>query len=124
MSDPKQTNEDQRGGGSELQSTELLATPSFDIDGYPTEETLGTIERWEIRTLADAQKLMDFVGEATKAYGRYDVEETPKGQRVTFATGGWSGNESVMQALGNNHMVTAMYWESSHRGGKHVYFLR
>jgi len=39
---------------------------------------------------------------------------------VRFATGGWSGNEDIMQAL-NQNAWARMKWEFSASGGLHVY---
>ena len=38
-----------------------------------------------------------------------------------MATGGWSGNESIISSLQDNIMFWSMYWESSHRGGLFIF---
>jgi hypothetical protein len=40
--------------------------------------------------------------------------------RVRLATGGWSGNEDVINEL-DGTFFSFRYWQSSHRGGKHIY---
>ena len=40
--------------------------------------------------------------------------------RVSLVTAGWSGNEQVIGAL-DGTMFRLRFWESSHRGGLHVY---
>ena len=40
--------------------------------------------------------------------------------RVSLATGGWSGNEQIIGTL-DGSMFHLRFWESSHRGGLHVY---
>lgn len=40
--------------------------------------------------------------------------------RVSLATGGWSGNERIIDAL-DGTMFHLRFWESSHRGGLYVY---
>lgn len=85
-------------------------------DNYPTEEQLKTIESWAYEKGFD--KLLEFVdGVFIHLYGRFEK----KGDRWELATGGWSGNEVIVMALRNNLMFWAMYWESSHRGGLHVF---
>lgn len=39
---------------------------------------------------------------------------------LTLATGGWSENEQIIQAMMQNTMLWAILWESSHRGGLYV----
>ena len=36
-------------------------------------------------------------------------------------TGGWSGNEEIIDALGRNKMFWMLYWQKSERGG-HYWF--
>ena len=40
-----------------------------------------------------------------------------------FNTGGWSGNEEIIDALQRNAMFWARCWEMSKRGGEHVFRL-
>jgi hypothetical protein len=101
--------------------------PSFDRDGYPTEDTLTAIAAWP----TDAPSLMLFVeGAWNTDYGsvRYDLrdEEAQVVNRrvgssmVRFATGGWSGNESVIHALRQN-IRGRLLWLLSTHGGLHIY---
>jgi hypothetical protein len=59
-------------------------------------------------------------------YGRWDdVRRTGDGTEepgtsVVLATGGWSGNESVISAV-QDTMFHLMFWYSSTRGGLHEY---
>ena len=41
--------------------------------------------------------------------------------KIECHTGGWSGNECIIQALEKNKWVWAFFWEKSVRGG-HFYF--
>lgn len=88
--------------------------PSFDADGYPTDATLRTIRRWPWQ---DLRGLFAYVAAAW----RYPDYVRHRGRRWRFATGGWSGNESLMAALMENRMARALAWQSSHRGGKTVW---
>lgn len=90
-----------------------MESPEFDADGCPTEQTLGTIERWG----NDLVGLFEFVRKAWK-YPNYFTSE---GARYEISTGGWSGNESLIDALMNNHVAWALTWQSSRRGGHYVF---
>lgn len=83
--------------------------PTFDEYGYPTEETLQAIREWPY---TDAQGLMGYCREAWSHYGAWECS----GRTIRIHTGGWSGNESIVEALGAN-FFWALYWVSSRRGG-------
>lgn len=91
-----------------------MNSPTFDADGCPTEETLAAIRAWPH---TDHPGLMRFVQESVEGYGRLWRE----GDSIKLATGGWSGNESIVQALHENAVFMAACWESSHKGGLTVY---
>jgi hypothetical protein len=92
-------------------------TEYIDDDGYPTDEALEKIEKWEINKSDDYIKLLDFC-RSLWFYPDYCKKE---GKVYTFITIGWSGNESIIGALHNNFLFYINYWYSSERGGKHVY---
>ena len=91
-----------------------MREPTFDKDGYPTEETLRAIREWSSK---DMRGLMQFVCDAW----RYDDYVTLDGGSLELHTGGWSGNESIVHALQGNSMFWMMCWEKSERGG-HYWF--
>lgn len=107
--------------------------PTFDRDGYPTDETLDRIERWPVAQQVDGVRTcLDFVVEAWDTrYGSVhrtlmDIEQAflaPDANEtfIRFATGGWSGNESLIHALQRNHIVHGLTWVMSRRGGLHIY---
>ena len=117
--------------------------PTFDRDGYPSDETLDRIERWTVAqqrvpfgsrsaSLDGVRKCLDFVVEAWDTrYGSVhrtliDIEQaflapTANETFIRFATGGWSGNESLIHALQRNWMVHGLTWVMSRRGGLHIY---
>jgi len=103
--------------------------PTFDRDGYPTEATL---ERIECADPADALDLArvawhwpDIVRETLSAPELAIVlvgESLKVGHRfVRFATGGWSGNESVITALRRNRLAWLTTWRLSARGGLYIF---
>lgn len=67
--------------------------PTFDAEGYPTEETLECIRNW-LHT--DAEGLLRFIRDAW--HGPELGAEVRPGI-WTFVTGGWSGNEEILAAL-------------------------
>lgn len=106
-----------------------MQEPTFDADGYPTDETLEKIKKWEIKTFQDIRDAMEFIHKAW----RYDAwEYTPdvegkefKGQPAqdiyVFSTYGWSGNESIVGALQTNDMLRMLGAWSWRRGGHYEY---
>lgn len=91
-----------------------MIEPTFDRDGYPTEETLEAIRQW---SYCDMSGLMEFVREAWE----YSDYVTREGRKLELHTGGWSGNESLITALQDNALFWATCWEKSERGG-HFWF--
>jgi hypothetical protein len=108
-----------------------MSEPTFDADGYPTDETLERIRSWPIATNDDFAAVMDFAGSAWSYPDRWeridhwidpDWPSYPK-RVYRFSTGGWSGNESIVEAIEANavlQMVGAWSWQ---RGGHYEYRL-
>jgi len=97
----------------------------FDIDlmimgnhEYPTLEELDTIEEWDFK---DFDGLANYIGDLWhhKDWGySYEGKST---KRLQLHTGGWSGNESIIDALQKNGMFWGLTWQKSVRGG-HFWF--
>lgn len=85
--------------------------PTFDADGYPTDETETAIKEWDVK---DKTGWMEYIHAAwNHNYGRiWNVNDC-----IHMATGGWSGNESIICAMQQNFVLWFLMWESSHRGG-------
>jgi len=91
----------------------LITEPKFDDSGYPSEETFSNIENWDAN---DPQGLFAYVQAAWNENGSISQE----GQLTVMATGGWSGNEDVIQTL-QSTVFWKEYWVSSQRGGLHKF---
>lgn len=106
--------------------------PTFDVNGYPTDETLDAIEHWPINKASDAEALMDFIGRAWsypdywrkqdhwRDQSRYGIASRTV-YRYTFSTGGWSGNESLVTALEHNVLAQMLGAYSWRVGGHYEY---
>jgi hypothetical protein len=82
---------------------------------YPTEEQLKQIMQWDYK---------DFHGLMAVVEGIWAFPERgwiKDGDIYTLITSGWSGNEEIIAVLRENMMFWVLYWESSTRGGKHVF---
>lgn len=86
----------------------------LDRDGYPTEESLTRLRVWPY---TDAEGWLEYA----RTLWCYPDAATVDGKRYRFATGGWSGNEDVIGAMRDNHMLWMLCWESSHRGGLYYF---
>ena len=111
----------------------------LDDDGYPTEEALEVIRKWDFadETNHEIHNLLDFVQRLwsypdrfcwystaySKEYTKPDMsgKYKVKYRKLYLSTGGWSGNESVIDALQDNFMFWAMCWAKTERGG-HYWF--
>ena len=89
-----------------------MSEPTFDSDGYPTDETCVAIESWEP---SDPVGLFRFIESAWNGTGTVRRD----GWNVELVTGGWSGNEDLVRAFKTNEVAWSLCWESSHRGGLH-----
>jgi len=83
---------------------------------YPTEDELKKIETWPFENW---EGLLAFIEPLWIHYGRF----TRKDNVLELATGGWSGNEDIIQSLRKN-LFWMITWESSHRGGLFVFDLK
>jgi hypothetical protein len=117
--------------------------PTFDADGYPSDDTIACIEQWplfpqsvipagEARRLRGARACLDFVVSAwnttcgsvsyTLSIPELSLVQSQKDEQfIRFATGGWSGNEVLIAALRRNVIMQSMTWCLSARGGLHIY---
>lgn len=84
-----------------------------DGDGYPSDEL-----RDLFKNPRCGRVLLEAASEYFVASGYGDASRD--GPLFKFVTGGWSGCEEVIEGLMSN-MYSSRLWESSHRGGMHVF---
>ena len=86
---------------------------------YPRESELETIENWDLigKPVMD---LLDYVRNLWKYDERF-VLTGKKVLRLYLSTGGWSGNEDIIDALHQNSLFWSMYWEKSRAGGHYLF---
>ena len=110
---------------------QLMDQDHLDEDGYPTEAALELIRRWH---WGDTAGLIEFIcglwhmrswGWSEKDASDLppdDPDHQPEGGQLIFAaTGGWSGNESLIGAFQQNHMAWHLAWVQSRRGGHFIF---
>ena len=90
----------------------------LDTDGYPAEESLEAIEKWEVI----GSPLTEFL-EYCQSLWSYPERWVQEEDSLYLSTGGWSGNESVVGSMKRNFIFWAMCWEESRRGGHYKFDL-
>jgi hypothetical protein len=88
----------------------------LDNDGYPTEETLENIENYD----GNYSDLPDLIGDLFSEFGKSELN----GNEWTLVTGGWSGNENMINALINNHLFYHTCWYATFAGVKYIFKLK
>lgn len=94
---------------------------------YPTIHDLDRIAFWPHDDLRECFRFIRSIwwasdwgwheASATEAFGDRPV------QRYEISTGGWSGNEDIVAAMERNHMLMALTWQQSRRGGHYIFEL-
>jgi hypothetical protein len=100
----------------------------LDDDGYPTEAALDVVKLWH---WTDAQGWFKFI-RSLWAYRDWgwtegtDIDDWDDSQayRYHISTAGWSGNESIIRAMQDNHMMWHLNWVQSRRGGHYIFEIR
>lgn len=93
---------------------------SLDVNGYPDEQSLKDIKSWDILNKG-VLGLLDLV-ESNTQWADRQIERSGKNViRYVYHTGGWSGNEDVIDALRHNILFWPLFWKK-HTVGGHFYF--
>jgi hypothetical protein len=95
---------------------------------YPTDAALQRLEVWPYRDAAGALDFVkaiwhwpDFASHDISAHEAAILHANPGEKYLRLATGGWSGNESIVHALDRNVMIHAIAWRLRAFGGLHIY---
>lgn len=94
----------------------------LDEDGYPTDDFLDTIERWDHKD--GWNELLGFAMRGHIYSNYWHKEEFVSNTFWYISTGGWSGNESIINSLSFNQMFWMCCWFSSRRGGHHIFMVK
>jgi hypothetical protein len=89
----------------------------MDADGYPTDdelEAIRNVEAGDFRGMVEAIK---------PAWWMPDFGFDDRGDELHLSTGGWSGNESVIEAMQDaaNDIWWMFHWYQSRRGGHYIF---
>mgnify|MGYP001558197779 CR=1 FL=1 len=85
-------------------------------DEYPSEDQLDAIEVWTRENGWSA--LLEYV---KALWWAADWGWTQDGWTYHISTGGWSGNESLIEAMRKNRLFWGECWIESRRGGHFVF---
>jgi hypothetical protein len=94
--------------------------PVLADDGCPSEAELRRVAQWPIYGPRDIRNLLGYVQQRW-TYSSYFEPISLGEQEFTVSTAGWSGNETLMEALEENFIFWATCWVSSRRGGHYVF---
>lgn len=106
--------------------SELEAVGFSDSNGYPTDEFLQLIQRWNhnhIRLCFDSMRQAWHMPD----WGWREADIEVQGEKIrqyNISTGGWSGNEDIIFALESNIVIWNICWVQSRRGGHYIFDLK
>ena len=93
------------------------------MSDYPTDEDLERIQTWAFDAHDSFEQFMAYV----KSIGTYWPSEVfgwVVGSRTYHvSTGGWSGNEEILEAMRRNYLFWAVCWREHRRGGHYIFTL-
>jgi hypothetical protein len=90
------------------------------MNEYPTQEDLDILSKWDF----NQGSIKDFLDFLESSWWMADWGFKLSGKRVLklqLHTGGWSGNEDIIDAIQKQFIFWSMCWTETHRGG-HYYF--
>jgi len=98
-----------------------MATDDDIDDMYPSDYELETITAWDYRDPVGWFAYIKSVGNywPDEAFWWHQAEDGT----LRISTGGWSGNESILDAMRQNQMLWSITWESTRRGGHYEFIL-
>jgi hypothetical protein len=114
---------------NKLRVEHLLTLDLLDEGGYPTDAALTVIKIWD---WSDSKGWFEFIKSIwwMPEWGWHEKEEDHDWDKDKFvyryyiSTGGWSGNESIINAMKEYTSMWHLQWYSSRRGGHYVFELK
>lgn len=99
-----------------------MNTDLLNEEGYPLESVLSRIENWKCTCLNDIIEVLNLV----KSIWKYNYWQEYKNENENhilykISTGGWSGNEDLINAMWSNNILWNNIWYSSKRGGHYKF---
>ena len=103
----------------------MKKNPTFDEDGYPSDETLRDISYWYTFNGYTPKEFLQFCeGAFNKNYGSWQIVKNFNNDLLNdkpfdalrIATGGWSGNESIIFQM-EKTIFWSVLWRASVCGG-------
>ena len=85
------------------------------MNEYPSEEVLDTIEIW---LPDDIDGWFDYIRQ-NWWMGNDLIND--RGMEIEMSTGGWSGNEDIIEAMHRNAVMWNLCWVQSRRGGHYIF---
>jgi hypothetical protein len=119
IEDPRQPPEESLTAAEE--NLMVLAEDCMD-DDYPSDEFLDYLAEIQVTTIAMARTVLKTVISLWRwpHLASHDINA----DEYILHTGGWSGHESIINALQKNELFWFLCWKSSHRGGHYVFDLK
>ena len=97
----------------------------MDKDGYPIEEELEKIRTWDIVDFLGMMKFIKCIWKYPERGWHESLVPCEFGkdtqQVYEISTSGWSGNEEIIEAIHNNHMMWILHCYQSTRGGQYIF---
>lgn len=94
-----------------------------DEDGYPTDAALERVKTWPFTDLPGLFAFLRSIWWAADWGWHEEVTETQgvPVRRFHVSTGGWSGNEDIIDTFEHNFLCWSQSWVSVRRGGHYVF---
>ena len=99
-----------------------MKEPTFDKNGYPTDKTLEEIANYKAKGYGQYNELMEYIKDCW-----WHPEMMKKKEKLAtsdiwhISTGGWSGNEDIIEAMKKNFWFWMACWVQSRRGGHYIF---
>lgn len=90
---------------------------------YPTEDELTMVRNWAFTKPGDFEAFMAYVQSVGMYWPTKSFGWRQQGRTFWIATGGWSGNEDILEAMQENFIFWSVCWQQTKRGGQYQFTL-